>query len=371
MTTSSTPSDSRRRQSRLGILVTENRRRGAEVQAERTAEGLERLGWHVEFRSLASSPEPVVAAEPLGQKSRDGIGRFDPSLLGATRQFIRRHSCGIVVAWGSQSLRYVAAGSLGLRRRPQLGFVSIGSPLAWLPTRPRLIRYRLIASRFDFGIAVSQRTRDELTGPIGLSGLPITVIPSGVPARFLALRRPAHSGPMRVVFVGSLSEEKDPIAAVAAVGIASAESDLTLDIVGDGPLRGAVEEAVAARNLTDTVTLAGGVTDVAPYLEWADVFLLTSRTEGLPGVLLEAAAAGLPSIAFDVGAVDEIVQDGQTGILVPERSIDAAARALAAVANDADERRRLGENARAVAEDQFLIDRAVERTDRLLRSHLI
>ena len=355
----------------VGILVTDNRRRGAEVQAERTAEGLNELGWEVEFRSLASSPEPVVVASPLTAMRRSDLGRFNPSLVNPTRQFLQRHSSGIVLAWGSLTVRYVAAAAAALRHPPRLGYVSIGSPLAWVSGRGGIAKYRFLAGRYDFIIAVSDRTKHELVHEIGIPPSMVTVIRSGVPERFLTLPQPEHDGPTRVLFVGSLSAEKDPIAAVTAFGIAAHEADLRLTIVGDGPLREATEGSVAARHLGGRVEFAGAVADIGPHLVRADALLLTSTTEGLPGVLLEAAAAGLPAVAYDVGAVDEVIEDGSSGIVVRDRTVESAARALITLDRDRDLRRRLGERARVIAGERFLMGSAVDRTDRLLRDQLV
>ncbi len=357
--------------STIGILVTDNRRRGAEVQAERTAEGLERLGWDVEFRSLASSPQPTVEARPLTTMQRNGLGRFDLALVAPTRRFLQRHSDGVVLAWGSLSVRYVAAAAVALRHRPRLGYVSIGSPLAWLSGRRAIAQYRLMARRYDFIIAVSQHSKRELVDAIGIPSSKVAVILSGVPERFLTLPRQERHGPIRVLFVGSLSVEKDPIAAVTAFGIATDEADLQLTIVGDGPLIEATEAAVAARDLGEHVEFVGSVADIEPHLVWADTLLLTSRTEGLPGVVIEAAAAGLPAVVYDVGAVSEIVEHGTSGIVVHDRTVESAAQALVMLADDSGLRRRLGERARAIAGERFLIESAVGETDQLLRDQLV
>jgi glycosyltransferase involved in cell wall biosynthesis len=353
---------------RVGILVTDNRRRGAEVQAERTAEGLQRIGWEVEFRSLASSPDPMVGAHPLTGLPRADLGRFDVPLLAPTRQFLRRQSGGVVLAWGSLTMRYVAATALLMRGRPRLGYVSIGSPLAWLSSRRALASYRLIASRYDFIIAVSQRTKHELVDAVGIPSGKVSVINSGVPERFLTIEHEAHTGPTRVIFVGSFSEEKDPVAAVRVFDIAAENADLSMTMVGDGPLHRAVEDLVMGRE--DRIALTGSVADISEHLATADIMLMTSKTEGIPGVLIEAAAAGVPVVTFGVGAVEEVVEHGSSGFVVRDRNIDTAARALVELARDDGLRRRFGDRARAIASERFLIGATVAETDRLLRDQL-
>lgn len=355
----------------VGILVSDNRRRGAEVQAERTAEGLRSLGWDVEFRSLAVSPGPTVDALPLVTVEREELGRFNPSLVAPTRRFLERHSGGVVLAWGSLSVRYVAIASLAMRDRPRLGYVSIGSPLAWLANRRAMARYRLIASRFDFVIAISDRIRDELVNAVGIPGSRVTVIRSGIPDRFFEIEDGEHGGPVRILFVGSLSDEKDPAAAVEAFAIAARDVELQLRFVGEGPMHRMLQDLVVRRNLDERVEFTGAVDDVAPHIRWADILLSTSKTEGVPGALIEGAAAGRPAVAYGVGAVEEVVEDGSSGIVVRDRTVESAARALVRLAEDRPLRRRLGERSRLIAGERFLIASAVKETDRLLRGQLV
>ena len=104
----------------------------------------------------------------------------------------------------------------------------------------------------------------------------------------------------------------------------------------------ALKDLVSERNLEERVEFSGSVADITPHLVWADLLLLTSKTEGLPGVLIEAAAAGVPSIAYDVGAIDEVVENGSSGIVVGDRTVESAARALIMLAGDGDLLHRLG-----------------------------
>ena len=158
---------------------------------------------------------------------------------------------------------------------------------------------------------------------------------------------------------------------MTAFGIAVDEEELHLTMVGDGPLLDALQDLVSERNLEEKVEFTGSVADITPHLAWADTLLLTSRTEGLPGVLIEAAAAGLPAVVYDVGAIDEIVEHGSSGIVVHDRTVESAARALVMLAREDELRLRLGARARAIASERFLIESAVGETDRVLRDQLV
>ncbi|MBI2302982.1 MAG: glycosyltransferase [Armatimonadetes bacterium] len=125
--------------------------------------------------------------------------------------------------------------------------------------------------------------------------------------------------------------------------------ELRLALVGDGPQRAELEAQTARLGLGEHVTFAGFVQhrDVPRYLAAADLFVLSSRDEGLPRCVIEASAMGLPVIATDVGDVKEAVEDGETGLVVEPRaaSLGAALRRMAALGADA--RRRMGERGRA------------------------
>jgi glycosyltransferase involved in cell wall biosynthesis len=165
-----------------------------------------------------------------------------------------------------------------------------------------------------------------------------------------------------VSMISGLRPEKAHDVALAAVGqLARRIPGVRLVIAGDGPERVRIAEAAAP--LETRVILTGYRTDVMALLEASDVVLHPSHHEALPTTLIEAAAAGVPSLATDVGGVSEIVIDGVTGILVgsPPRADDLE-RALEALLLDRDLRAQLGRAARARFESEFRVERWVERT---------
>jgi glycosyltransferase involved in cell wall biosynthesis len=177
------------------------------------------------------------------------------------------------------------------------------------------------------------------------------VIPNAVDVR--AAQPAALAGrPPRLVWVGRLAEPKDPFTLVDALALLRGVP-LRLEIIGDGPLRAAVEERVHRCGLEDVVTFAGLREDVPARLAAADAFVLSSHSEGAPMCLLEAMAAGLPIVATAAGGVAELVDDGVTGVLVPPADPERLARALEAVATDPGLRRRLGAAGRVRALERF------------------
>lgn len=186
-----------------------------------------------------------------------------------------------------------------------------------------------------------------------------TVIYSAVEAPEYVTARPKSGGPLRIVMVGALRWIKGH--EYALVGLRrlldrGVPADLT--IVGDGPDRQRVLFTIDDLGLKANAQLVGHVAaqDVAGHLNGADVLLSASVQEGLPNVILEAFACGLPVVATDCGGVAEVVEEG-TGILVPARDPDAVANALADLARDPERRLDLGRAGRRMVEQRFTLDR--------------
>ena len=134
----------------------------------------------------------------------------------------------------------------------------------------------------------------------------------------------------------------------------------TLDLLGDGPERLQHEERAAALGLSDRVRFLGEVADVPARLREAHVFVLSSRSEGLPISVLEAMAAGLPVVASDVGGLRELVAAEESGILVPAGSPALLAAALTRLVDTPELRISMGAESRRRVEASFTIERCRE-----------
>ena len=129
----------------------------------------------------------------------------------------------------------------------------------------------------------------------------------------------------RLIAVGRLKAPKDFLTLVRALATLPDRAFEAL-IVGDGPDREEVAAEIRRLGLEERVQLAGERSDVPELLAGSDVFVLSSRSEGLPVSVLEAMAAELPVVASDVGGVAELVVDGETGMLVPPGDAGCARR---------------------------------------------
>jgi len=167
--------------------------------------------------------------------------------------------------------------------------------------------------------------------------------------------RPGHTpgdvtGP--IVTIGRLVEQKDhAVFLQAAARLAREVAEVRFMIVGDGPLRAALEEQARTLGIAGQVTFTGERRDVEAILQRASLFWLTSRWEGMPNVVLEAMASGVPVIATDVGGTRELIRDGVDGYVVCDQDVDAFVRHSRQLLDDASMGRRFGESAHARAQE--------------------
>ena len=197
----------------------------------------------------------------------------------------------------------------------------------------------------------------------------VVLIQSGVDTtEFRPVFRPIVL-PLRVGFSGRLAEEKAPLAFVDLAAMLSSAS-VHLLMTGGGPLEALVRQRTAG--LPDAAfSFLGVIDDIKAHLASLDVLVVPSVLDGRPIVVLEALSLGVPVIASRVGALPELIRDGETGFLVHPGDTQAIAQHLQRLANNLDELRALRTNARAFAErelDVAVMNEAYEQTFRgLLR----
>jgi glycosyltransferase involved in cell wall biosynthesis len=329
--------------SRGGVLhvITSTQRRGAETFA-------------VDLRNALSERDvtsEVVALAP-GHTDRTlevpalGDTPLAPRTLLALRR--RARDARLVVAHGSRTLPACAAALAG--RPTPVVYRSIGDPAAWAGAGLRRARTRLLLRRTAAVVVLWPEAGASVRRLHGVPAERIHVIPNGRPAELYPVPDAAARAAARhdlglpaeapvIAVIGALGREKRVGDAVRAVALMP---DIHLLVVGDGPERAALEQQ-AAREAPGRVRFAGVLPEPAPALAAADVVALTSATEGMPGVLIEAGLAGVASVATDVGGVAQIVVDGETGLLVPTGDVPALAAALTGALAD---RSHLGPAAR-------------------------
>ncbi len=156
--------------------------------------------------------------------------------------------------------------------------------------------------------------------------------------------------------VGRLSRQKNPLDFVrVAAAVKKIHPPAQFIFVGDGPLRAETENLIRQLHLTNDVFLPGLRSDVAALLGCMDVFILTSLWEGLPRVIPQALAAGLPVVANAVDGVCEVIKDGENGFLTDPHNVALMAKKVARLLENASLRRDMAGRGRSLVEQEFSV----------------
>jgi L-malate glycosyltransferase len=211
-------------------------------------------------------------------------------------------------------------------------------------------------------IVNSRQVRDYIVQRYAAPRQSIDVVYNGVDTKRFHPLDQDHGDTVTVVTAGRLVSQKNPSLFVeAAARIHATLPEACFVMLGDGPLRPAVEAQIERLGMTGSIDLAGERHDVEKAFAQADLFWLTSSWEGLPNVVLEAMACGLPVIAADVGGTSELFEHGQEGFLArPDRIDDFVTHGLMLL-RDSQKRVEMGEAARRRARE-FSLTRMVDAT---------
>ena len=191
-------------------------------------------------------------------------------------------------------------------------------------------------------VVVSEAMRKRLVQRFPWAADRIIFIPNGVELGADRERRDLHQ-PLRLLSVGSLIARKRLDTLVHAIALLPSDVGITLRLVGDGPQAGALVELAQRLDVFAHVELIGAVPpqEIQAHLDWADIFLFASESEGRPNAVLEAMAAGLPVVATDIPGVRELV-GAKTGLRVPVGDARAFADAILRLAGNAQAVRAMG-----------------------------
>lgn len=336
----------------------------------------EKLGLTVEVYPLLREHQPVTHPEAERLAAR---AHFQPffswPILAANWHFMRKRprvyfravAEALRGTWGSRNFFLGAIAYLPKAVRfafmmQQQGVNHVHAHFCNHPALVALIIHRLTGIPFSFTAHGSDLHKDRrmLDKKVEAAAFAVTVSTFNKQVMLEACGQPAHgkihiihcgidprvflpavkveaNGPFRMICVASFEEVKGHQYLVAACQILREEKvDFVCDFIGDGPTRAKIEKQIARARLQDRVLLHGSRkrAEVAEMLRAADVKVLASvptrngKREGVPVVLMEAMASGLPVVSSKLSGIPELVEEGRTGMLVAPGDVGALARAL-------------------------------------------
>lgn len=311
----------------------------------------------------------------IGQKARArGLtfyelverGKFDLRVLWAIRDIVIKHDINLIHGHDYKSDLFAWLVRLSMWRR-RVALVSTAH--AWVILGLRGALYRrldlFLMKRFDRLIAVSHATKTEMVaGRVPTEK--IQMIHNGIDTEAWSPRRRSSAfreelglaGAFPVIgYVGRINSEKDLGTWLRAAAIVARKYPRSrFVIVGDGrdgATGAGLQQLATELEIGEQVLFPGYRSDLQHVYAAFDIFMLSSRREGLPNSLLEAMAMGLPVVTTDVAGAKELVADGQTGFVLPQGDASGLGRALLALVEDSQLHRRMGEEGRKRVEREF------------------
>jgi glycosyltransferase involved in cell wall biosynthesis len=227
----------------------------------------------------------------------------------------------------------------------------------------------------DFVVCISRFARSQVMKLTPASHWhKFEVCPLGVdPVRYTPSTRTVEKRPFTLLSVGRLTPAKGQRLLVdAAARLAGAGRDFRLVVVGTGPDEAELRRAAETHGLEDRVEFTGALNQ-QQVLDWyarADAFVLPSFAEGVPVVLMEAMACGIPCVTTRITGIPELIRDGLDGLLVAASDTDELVGALGRLLEDADLRERLAREGRARVCEHYDLDRNVARLGQIFAARL-
>jgi glycosyltransferase involved in cell wall biosynthesis len=310
-------------------LVTKRQYRGAEVFAYNLSKELMNENIQIIFAGLyrntqdALQLENTVNIDLAPRKPRF----FSIALAWQLYKLIQKEKPDIIQCNGSDTLKYAVAVSL-FQRKVKIIYRNISIISKWFSNPLKKVFYKLLFKRVDYVTSVGQFALQDFIKTLNYPSKKTIVINRGIP--LIEVNKQEAQKKLRqefnlsqqdkiILHIGNFSEEKNHVFLIDVFDkLAKERNDIKLILVGKGLLFDEIKNLILEKGLEDTVFLAGFRKDIPYLLSGSDIFVLSSKVEGVPGVILEAGAQKIPAIAVDVGGVSEVLIPNETGILLPD-----------------------------------------------------
>jgi len=236
-----------------------------------------------------------------------------------------------------------------------------------------LLLDRLTNRLVELNVCVSQSVADFSIQTGHLPADKVTVVPNGVEFERFAHARPAELSVWKIpadakviLSVGRLDPQKAPGDLLSAfLAFAKQAPEFHLLFVGDGPLRSTLEERAASSACASQIHFAGWQPQIPELMQAADCLVLSSLWEGMPNVVLEAMAAGLPVISTHVDGIGELIQSGEQGTIIEIGSMAQLRQALTDFRTSPTQFLKMAENAQSLVEQEFTWESIAQKYDQI------
>ncbi|AXY75548.1 glycosyltransferase [Paraflavitalea soli] len=333
-------------------LVQKPQMRGAEIFAAQLASHTHRNGHRVILVSLF----PGTVQLPFDGKTINLGGKKGHRLWNLTAwrklaNIIKQEKPDLIQANAGDTLKYAVFSKLIFRWKQPIIFRNASTISLYIKTWPAKIWNRFLFRHTDKIVSVSKTSATDFAQLFPKCKDKIVIVPIGIeeaPVKRKAdlAKQNGHRLSPILVHVGGFTYEKNHIRLIAIYQeLQTIYPHARLHLVGDGPLRKDIEEIVKQKGLGFGIRFLGAQKEVMPLIAEADVLLLPSIIEGLPGVILEAFYCKIPVVAYDVGGVGEVLINNDTGHLVRKGDETAFVDAICDVIENKEAESYLVQNA--------------------------
>jgi glycosyltransferase involved in cell wall biosynthesis len=285
-------------------------------------------------------------------------------MLTRVASLVRSYRPDLVQANGSDTLKYSVLARQACLGRWRLVYRNISIASRWLRNSAHLRWNRWLVRQTDHVVAVSQTSGADFSKTYAVPAGRVSVIPQSVqvpelavtdrPRAVLAQSIAAPRDAILLLHVGSFTHEKNHLWLLEVFRrLRLRNPAVHLVLIGDGPLHAVVDDRIGQLGLSSSVHMLGTRPDARELVAAADILVLPSLVEGLPAVVLEAAAQSVPAVASDVGGVREAIRHGHTGLLVPPADMDAFLAAVTTLVDNTAQRRTMGARARELVRREY------------------
>jgi len=296
---------------------------------------------------------------------------INPGLLFRLITTINAFNPDFVLLNGSRTLKYGAAAKPFLYKNTKLIYRIIDSPIFWNRSALKQFYYRkLVLSKIDAAVGVSRASLNDMVSLHGYKK-PTTVIHRAIQESNFKLVLSKDSSRTKfgiknsdkvLLFLGNLTPQKRPDRFVDIIKLVKQNfPDIKAWIAGDGVLRKETEKLVIKYDLQNNIKFWGYQQNVTALISASDLLVLSSDTEGLPGVVLECGYLGVPAVSANVGGINECLENGKTGYVVQTQNPADYAKYIIELLNDEEKRITMGLLSMKKVKSGFTMDMVAEK----------
>lgn len=345
------------------LLDTYPVRRGSQVFFEELADSLIEQGLEVKKIYLYKYESDVTIKINshdilLNGEQKSTYEKFptvQPSLLRKLIKEINNYRPDVILLNGSRTLKYAAFAKPFLQNKTKLIYRIIDSVVFWNTSKIKQFYYKtLILKNIDAAIGVSKASLNDVIKLYDFKK-PSVVIHRCFNASKIDLSNTEFMGQLKqqkgdkkiILFLGNLTQQKRPERFVQTISLLKNVYPNVMGwVVGDGLLKQEVIREVETLSIKDRIMFWGYQKNVFPFLSVVDILLLTSDTEGLPGVTLEAGYFEVPTVCGNVGGVKEFIENDTIGFVSEEKTPQIFADNIIKLLNDDIMAKTMGKNAK-------------------------